>query len=116
MANLGNRNAMEGYSITRPPLFDEISFDFWKIRMKTFIQAIDYRMWLMVESGYNDPTHVVNGITMLKPINQWNPDDREMAQLNAKLLNVFFCALKSDDYMRVSTCSTGKEIWDRSPS
>ena len=46
-------------------------------------------------------------------MNQWSIDDRELAQLNAKSLNYFFCALKSEDYMRVSTYSTGKKIWDR---
>ena len=46
-------------------------------------------------------------------MNLWNADEREHAQLNAKSLNCFFCALKSDDYMRVSTCTSGKEIWER---
>ena len=91
-----------------------ISFDLWKIRMMTFLQAIDFRMWSLVETGYAPPTHLVEGIWTLKPMNLWTIDDREMAQLNAKSLNCFFCALKSEDYMRVSTCSSGKEIWDRS--
>ena len=80
--------------------------------MMTFLQAIDFRMWSLVEIGYTPPTHLVEGIWTLKPMNLWTIDDREMAQLNAKSLNCFFCALKSDDYMRISTCKTGKEIWD----
>ena len=114
ISHLGNRNTVEGYSITRPPLFDAISFDFWKIRMMTFIQAIEFRMWLMVETGYSPPTYLVDGIRTLKPANNWTVEEREYAQLNVKVLNGFFCALKSEDYMRVSTYSTGKEIWDRS--
>ena len=80
----------------------------------TFIQAIDFRMWSLVEIGYTPPTHLVDGTRVLKPLNLWTIDEREMAQLNAKLLNYFFSTLKSEDYMRVSTCSTDKEIWDRS--
>ena len=41
----------------------------------------------MVEMGYTLPTQVVDGIRVLKPVNQWTIDDRESAQLNAKLLN-----------------------------
>ena len=81
--------------------------------MMTFIQAIDFRMWLMVELGYNRRTYVYDGIRTLKPANIWTIEERECAQLNAKVLNCFICTLKSEDYMRVSTCSTGKEIWDR---
>lgn len=29
-----------------------------------------------------------------------------------EMLKLFFCALKSKDYMRVSSCKTGKKIWD----
>ena len=71
MAHLGNRNTLEGYSITRPPLFDEISFDFWKIRMMTFLQAIDFRIWQLVETGYSPPSQVIifqqSALTDLKP-------------------------------------------------
>ena len=78
--------------------------------MKIFIQAIDYRMWHMIEVGYSYPTHIVDGMRIEKPINLWTPDERDMAQLNSKALNFFFCALKSEDYMRISTCKSGKEI------
>ena len=82
--------------------------------MMTFIQAIDFCMWSLVETGYMPPTHLVDGTRVLKPSNLWTIDEREMSQLNAKLLNCFFCALKFEDYMRISTYSTGKKIWDRS--
>ena len=112
MAHHTNRNATEGYSITRPPLFDEISFDFWKTRMMTFLQSIDFRMWIIVEQGYEVPTNLVNGKHVEKLYQDWTQDEREWAQLNAKTLNSFCCALKQDDYMRISTCKSGKEIWD----
>ncbi|KAI0524637.1 hypothetical protein KFK09_004014 [Dendrobium nobile] len=113
MAAFGNRNTPEGYSITRPPLFDNIPFDFWKTRMSTFLQSLDYRMWMLVQEGYTKPTRLVDGIRVDTPYADWTIEERDLAQLNAKCLNSFFCALKSEDYMRVSTCKSGKDIWDR---
>ncbi|KAI0516093.1 hypothetical protein KFK09_008765 [Dendrobium nobile] len=113
MSHFGNRNTAEGYSITRPPLFDNIPFDFWKIRMSTFLQSIDYRMWMFVNDGYVAPFKSVNGLKTPIPFNEWSNEDMDLAQLNAKCLNYFFCALKSEDYMRVFTRATSKEIWDR---
>ncbi|PKU88069.1 hypothetical protein MA16_Dca025673 [Dendrobium catenatum] len=81
--------------------------------MSTFLQSIDYCMWMFVNDGYVTPFKIVNGVKNQVPFNEWSNEDRELAQLNAKCLNCFFCALKSEDYMRVSTCATGKEIWDR---
>ena len=67
---------------------------------------------MLVEEGYKPPTIVENGKKVEKSFTEWSFDERDLAQLNAKTLNYFFCALKSDDYMRISTCKTGKEIWD----
>ncbi|KAI0502597.1 hypothetical protein KFK09_017551 [Dendrobium nobile] len=113
MANIGNRNTTEGYSITRPPLFDNLPFEFWKTRMLTFLQSTDYRMWMLIQEGYSPPSHEINGVKTEISFTEWTFDERDLAQLNAKRLNCFFCALKSEDYMRVSTCKTGKEIWDK---
>ncbi|KAI0503823.1 hypothetical protein KFK09_014766 [Dendrobium nobile] len=113
MATFRNRNTPEGYSITRPPLFDNIPFDFWKTRMSTFLQSLDYRMWILVQDGYTKPTRLVDGVMLEIPFTDWTVEERDLAQLNAKCLNSFFCALKSEDYMRVSTCKSGNDIWDR---
>ncbi|KAI0492032.1 hypothetical protein KFK09_026297 [Dendrobium nobile] len=113
MANIGNRNTTEGYSITQPPLFDNLPFDFWKTRMSTFLQSTDYRMWMLIQEGYSPPSREINGIKTEVAFTEWTFNERDLAQLNAKCLNCFFCALKSEDYMRVSTCEIGKEIWDK---
>ena len=36
-----------------------------------------------------------------------------MSQLNAKSLNVLYYALDMNEFNRISTCSSIKEIWDR---
>ena len=75
MVQFGKRNTMEGYSIIRPPLFDDISFDFWKVRMMKFLQSIDYQMWHMVQVRYNPPLHTVDRKTVEKPFMAWTLED-----------------------------------------
>ena len=36
-----------------------------------------------------------------------------MAQLNAKAMNVLYCALDANEFNRISTCMSAKKIWDR---
>ncbi|KAI0496417.1 hypothetical protein KFK09_022733 [Dendrobium nobile] len=83
------------------------------IKNKNLRHHIDYRMWMLVNDGYVAPVKNVNGVKTPLPFNEWSNEDRELAQLNAKCLNCFFCALKSEDYMGVFTYVFGKEIWDR---
>ncbi|KAI0519727.1 hypothetical protein KFK09_007186 [Dendrobium nobile] len=64
---------------------------------------------MLVTDGYTPPTGKLNSITIPLPFIEWTLDDRDLAQLNGKCLNCFFCALKSEDYMRVSTCKTGEK-------
>jgi len=70
-------------------------------------------MWMLIQEGYSPPSREINGVKTEVAFTEWTFDERDLAQLNAKCLNCFFCALKSEDYMRISTCKTGKEIWDK---
>ena len=36
-----------------------------------------------------------------------------MAQLNAKAVNVLYCALDVNKFNRILTCTSAKKIWDR---
>ena len=34
-------------------------------------------------------------------------------EINARAMNTLFCALFAEEFNRVSTCKTAKEIWDK---
>ncbi|GAV76804.1 UBN2 domain-containing protein, partial [Cephalotus follicularis] len=53
------------------------------------------------------------GINTLKPRSSYTDDDRKKVQLNAKAKHVIICALNSNEFNRVSSCATAKEMWDR---
>ncbi|KAE8710759.1 hypothetical protein F3Y22_tig00110319pilonHSYRG00279 [Hibiscus syriacus] len=73
-------------------------------RMMYFIQASDMGAWNVVEDGYIKPlTHP----------RMWSEGETRLFQLNSKAIHIIFCALGPDEYGRVSSCTTAKEIWDK---
>ena len=45
----------ERISATKPPMFDEFFFSFWKVRMRRYLMALGADVWDVVETGYMKP-------------------------------------------------------------
>ena len=43
----------------------------------------------------------------------YSDDDWKKIQLNAKLLNILHYALDVNEYNRISTCISAKQVWDK---
>ena len=80
--------------------------------MYNFVQAIDYDMRSIITSGPYCPIKTIDGISILNPEREWNDQDKKSAQLNAKAMNVLYCALDTNEFNRISVCTSTKEIWD----
>ncbi len=52
----------EGYSITRPPLFNNTNYSFWKTRMRNFIQSVDIDALRIIKDGPYVPYKTCEGI------------------------------------------------------
>ena len=106
MANPMSTLLAEGQSINRPPLFLGTNFPYWKVRMKIYIQAVNYHLWRVILKGPQIFLIRVDGIDIPKPEENWNDNDMRMEKLNAKAMNVLYCALDSTKFNRISTYST----------
>ena len=113
MTNQYNFACLKRQSTNRPPLFNRENYNYWKARIKFFIQASDYNLWSIIVNGPHIPTHSINNVVSLKPKNEWDDGDRRMAQLNAKAINALYYVLSVNEFNRISSCSSAKEIWDR---
>jgi len=60
----------EEASIHRPPMFSGVNYQFWKVRMKIFIESIDRGIWNAIVNGSYIPVSVVNGIFVAKPYDE----------------------------------------------
>ena len=103
----------EGQSSTRPPLFSGTHYGYWKARMKIYIQAVDFQLWRIITRGPHTPIINVNGVDIPKPEDDWDDQDMKKAELNAKAMNLLYCALDPNEFNRILTCNSAKEIWDR---
>ena len=98
----------EGQSYKRPPLFNGQNYTYWKVCMRIFVEASVYDMWSIITSGSYCPIKTIDGISIPKPENEWNDQDKKSAQLNAKAMNVLYCALNANEFNRISVFTSVK--------
>ena len=78
--------------------------------MKIFIQALDFDMQNIIVNGPHSPTKLIDGMDTPKPKNEWDEVDKKMTPLNAKAINILYCALDVNEFNRISTCNSTKKI------
>ncbi|GAV66062.1 zf-CCHC domain-containing protein/UBN2 domain-containing protein [Cephalotus follicularis] len=80
--------------------------------MTKFLQSLDYQLWHIIVNGPRMPTRTIEGVVSLKPENEFNDNDFRILQLNSKAKHVLFCAVGPNEFNRISSCDTAKELWD----
>jgi len=104
---------LEGQSITYPPYFKGQHYGWWKNRMKNYIQAEDYELWMLIK---NRPliSKKVNedGTKIRKKLEEFKSDDFEMMEKNAKAKKLLYFGLGPNEYTRISECESAKDIWE----
>ncbi|GAV77117.1 zf-CCHC domain-containing protein/DUF4219 domain-containing protein/UBN2 domain-containing protein, partial [Cephalotus follicularis] len=94
--------------------FDGNNYSHWKAKMTIFIQSLDYNLWDLIVDGPDLPTTInENGEKVPKPRTRYNDEDRKKVQMNAKAKHIIICAINSNEFNRVSSCVSAKEMWDR---
>ena len=94
----------------RPPFFNGTNYTFWKTRMRIYIQSISYHLWKIIVSGPHIPSILVNGISIPKLEEDWDENDIKQSEINAKAMNLLYCALDPSEFNRISTCMSAKKI------
>ncbi|XP_070003534.1 uncharacterized protein [Nicotiana sylvestris] len=109
-APLGN---WEGQSTARPPLFNGQYYSWWKNRMKDHIIGEDYELWDIVTDGPLATTMKnEEGVDVPKTRTDCTAEDLKKWEKNAKAKKWLVCGLGLDEYSRIQSCTTAKEIWD----
>ncbi|GAV89818.1 UBN2 domain-containing protein, partial [Cephalotus follicularis] len=82
--------------------------------MAIFIQSLDYNLRDLIVDGPNLPTITLeNRNVVSKPRNLYDDNDRKRVQINAKAKHIVICAINSNNFNRISSCVSAKEMWDR---
>ncbi|GAV83730.1 LOW QUALITY PROTEIN: UBN2 domain-containing protein, partial [Cephalotus follicularis] len=78
--------------------------------MTIFLQSLDYQLWHIIVNGPRMPTRTIEGVVSPKPENEYNDNDFRMLQLNSKAKHVLFCAVGPNEFNRISSCDSAKEM------
>jgi len=100
----------EGSSINRP-MFSGMNYALWKIRMKIFMDSIEFGIWEAVVDGSFVPMQVIKDETVKKPRSEWSESERKKAQFDSVAKNIITSALTMDEFFRISQCNSAKEMW-----
>ena len=85
---------MEGHSITRPPLFDGLNYQFWNNCMSIFMWSYDYEMWdVVMDDPYVPMKKIRNEESEPKLRREWTEVKLKKVQVNFKTINTLHCAL-----------------------
>jgi len=88
----------EGACLSKPPLFYGMKYELWCIRMKFFVEYIERKIWNVITNSY------------LMPISENVSSERE--HLDCVVMNIIVSTLDSNDFLKVSECSSSKEMWN----
>ena len=91
----------KGQSLIIPPLFDGTSYAYWKVRIRSFLQSLDEKVWQAVEIGWTKPMEV-----------SVDYDDAKIKarNFNNKALNALFNAINNEEFKKLSSTETAKEV------
>ena len=102
----------QGASPSQATYVSGVNYQFWKVRMKIFIESIDRGIWNAVVNGPYIPMSVVNGESIVKAYDRLSEAENKRVQYDCVAKNIITPALHLDEFFRVSQCSSAKEMWD----
>jgi hypothetical protein len=91
----------EGNSSNKTPMFDGTNFDFWKVRMRTYLMALGVDVWDVVDTGYINPVVLAS------------KDDKLEFRFNANGMNAILNGVAEDEFVKVMHLETAKAMWDK---
>ena len=94
-------------------MFNGLKYSYWKTQIIIFIQALEFKLWTIIKNGPHTPLKLVNNVFISKSESEWNENGEQLAQLNAKAMNLLYYALNASEFNRIFTCTSAKKIWDR---
>jgi len=101
-----------GEGINRPPLFCGVNYQFWKVRMKIFVESIEKGIWDAIKNNPFIPMLEDEKVIYEKPWSQWTEQESKKAQYDCIAKNIITYALSFDEFFRVSQCESTKEMCD----
>nr|XP_009763050.1 PREDICTED: uncharacterized protein LOC104215013 [Nicotiana sylvestris] len=104
----------EGQSTYKPPRFNGQYYGWWKTRMHDIMMAEDSELWDII---CDSPHVLINKLEQIRPMvskgrKEYTDIDRKAVEKNYRAKKILTCGIGPNEYNRVSTCDSSKEIWE----
>ena len=91
-----------GIHVGKPPFFDGNNYDYWKVRMMSYLKSLSRKMWTIVMDGY-----------VILDEKNLSAQDEENKLLNDQAVNVLFSSLVVSEFNQVKNIKIAIEIWNK---
>jgi len=81
-------------------MFSELNYQFWKVRMRIFIESIDRGVWDAIVNGPYVLKMLLDNVYVDK--SYWTGDESRKAQYDSVAQNIITSSLNLDEFFRVS--------------
>ena len=82
--------------------------------MQMFIIDQDLELWSIIKDGPRIPSKTdASGASTSKNESEYTQDDLEKISKNYKAMNLLYYGLDTNEFNRISSCRSAKEIWDK---
>ena len=92
----------EGLATNRPPLFTGENYAYWSVRMKCHLMSLGWKVWEAIEKEYKIVYNLPRDILEL-----------DQYEGNEKSLNYVLSGLTNSVFVKVMSCKTAKQAWDK---
>eukprot|EP00253_Pinus_taeda_P027805 PITA_27805 len=86
----------------RPSIFYGTNFNYWKVRVTTYLQSLGTDVWDIIETGYNFPSATPTDAV-----------EKKKYETNAKAVNTLLGCLSQTKFIKFMQYKSAKEIWDK---
>ncbi|GJR37767.1 hypothetical protein Tco_1213451 [Tanacetum coccineum] len=117
----GQNNNLAEYMIlfgadNRPPMLDKDLYDFWKSKMKLYMQNREHGRMILESVEHGPliwPTIEENGVTRTKKYVELSATEKIQADCDLKETNIILQGLPSDVYSLVNHHRVAKDLWEK---
>src|SRR3954469_10180299 len=102
-----NRNGNNGY--TRPPVFDDENFEYWKDKLESYFLGLDCELWDLLMDGYKHPVKAT-GVKLTRQ--EMIDDQKKLFRDHHKCRTVLLNAISHAEYEKISNRETAYDIYE----
>src|SRR5438128_8024758 len=84
-----------------PPVFDGNAFQYWKVRMACYLEAMGSDVWRVTVEDYTPPVYP----------HAPTAEEELLVKANAKAKNLLYGAMTKEVFNRIYSCATSHDIW-----